>query len=225
MCIRDSSKGTEWELTAQPIRNWNVTLNFATTNATHIQIDPATVALMANLETFFNGPGGQIRMWSNGGGNGNLIGFNWTNNVYNPYLTEVASEGQRAPDLPSWTANAVTTYNFDRGPLKGWLIGGAFREESSRILGYQYNATLNGGLGGLDVSKPWNGPEESHVDLWLGYQRRMFANKINWRTQLNVTNVGQSTTLKAAQYEPDGSLALARIENGMEWTLTNTFDF
>jgi hypothetical protein len=219
------SKGTEWELSAQPIRNWNVTLNFATTNATHIQIDPATVALMANLETFFNGPGGQIRMWSNGGGNGNLIGFNWTNNVYNPYLTEVASEGQRAPDLPSWTANAVTTYNFDRGPLKGWLIGGAFREESSRILGYQYNATLNGGLGGLDVSKPWNGPEESHVDLWLGYQRRMFANKINWRTQLNVTNVGQSTTLKAAQYEPDGSLALARIENGMEWTLTNTFDF
>ena len=34
------SKGTEWELSAQPIRNWNVTLNFATTNATHIQIDP-----------------------------------------------------------------------------------------------------------------------------------------------------------------------------------------
>ena len=53
----------------------------------------------------------------------------------------------------------------------------------------------------------------------------MFANKINWRIQLNVTNVGQRTQLVPAQYEPDGSLALARIENGMEWNLTNSFDF
>jgi hypothetical protein len=33
------------------------------------------------------------------------------------------------------------------------------------------------------------------------------------------------TELVAAQYEPDGSLALARIQDGMSWQLTNSFDF
>jgi hypothetical protein len=219
------SKGTELELNAQPMRNWNVTLNYSTTNATHSAIDPATAGLMANFHAFFDGPGGQLRMWGNGGGVGNQIGTNWNNNVYNPYLTEIASVGQRAPDLPPWNLNLISTYSFDRGPIKGVLVGGGFRDEGSRILGYHYLATLNNGLGGLDVSNPWNGPTESHVDLWLGYQRRVFANKINWRIQLNVYNVGQSTTLKPAQYEPDGSLALARIENGMTWQLTNSFTF
>ena len=116
----------------------------------------------------------------------------------------------------------ITTYNFDRGALKGIIVGGAFRDQGSRILGYHYSATINGGL---DVFQPWNGPTESHVDLWVGYQRRVFANKINWRIQLNGTNVGASTTRKSAHYEPDGSLALARIENGMEWQVTNTFQF
>jgi hypothetical protein len=219
------SKGTELELTAQPIRNWNITLNYSTTNATHSAIDPATAGLMANLHAFFDGPGGQLRMWGNGGGVGNLIGTNWNNNVYNPYLTELASVGQEAPDLPPWNVNLITTYTFDRGPIKGVLVGGAFRDEGPRILGYHYSATINDGLGGLLVTDPWMGPTESHVDLWVGYSRRVFANKINWRIQLNLTNVGESTTLKPAQYEPDGSLALARIENGMEWTLANTFTF
>ncbi len=219
------SKGTEWELTAQPLRNWNITVNVATTNATHTAIDPATVGLMANLEAFFLGPGGQLRQWGNGSGVGNQIGQAWINNVYDPYLTEVAGEGQRAPDLPQWNANIVTTYTIDRGTLKGVILGGAFRDEGTRILGYHYNSTINNGLGGLDVSQPWYGPTDQHVDLWLGYQRRVFANKINWRIQLNLTNVGQSTKLVPAQYEPDGSLALARIQNGMEWKLSNTFDF
>ena len=97
--------------------------------------------------------------------------------------------------------------------------------EAARVLGYQYNQALDDGNGGLDVTKPWYGPTDNHVDLWLGYQRRVFANKINWRIQLNVTNVGQNTELVPAQYEPDGTLALARIQNGMEWQLTNSFDF
>jgi hypothetical protein len=219
------SKGTEWELTAQPVRNWNITINVSTTHATHSAIDPATAGLMANFHAFFDGPGGQLRMWGNNTGVGNQIGTNWNNNVYDPYLTEVNSVGQEVPDLPQWNANLITTYNFDRGPLKGFLIGGAFRDEGARILGYQYSATINGGLGGLDVGEPLMGPTEHHFDGWVGYQRRVFANKINWRIQVNLTNIGESTRLLPAQYEPDGSLALARIENGMEWTLSNTFQF
>ena len=80
-------------------------------------------------------------------------------------------------------------------------------------------------LGTLDVTKPWIGPNDEHYDLWFGYSRRVFANKINWRIQANLKNVGESTRLVASQYEPDGSLALSRIQEGMTWELTNSFDF
>ncbi len=216
------SKGMEWELTAQPLRNWNVTLNFSTTQATKIDIDPETVKFITTFTNFMNGPAGQIRTWYNMGG---PIGPQWDAYVYAPYLTEQAQAGQSAPDLPKWNFNIVSTYIFDRGPIKGVIIGGGLRTEAKRILGYQYNQALNDGQGSLDVTKPWYGPQDTHVDLWLGYERKVFARRINWRIQLNLTNVGEDAHLVPAQYEPDGSLALARIQNGMEWALTNKFDF
>jgi hypothetical protein len=212
------SKGEEFELSAQPIRNWNITVNYSRTFATHENIDALTASFMAQLTQFFNGPGGQLRIW---GAGGSAIQSNWIENVYNPYLVEVNSQGQSAPEVAPWRLNAITTYQFDRGKLKGYFIGGALRVEAGRIEGYQYSPTL----GTLDVTKPWMGPNDTHVDLWFGYSRRIFANKINWRIQANLRNVGESTRLVASQYQPDGSLALERIQEGMTWELTNAFDF
>ena len=212
------SKGEEFELTAQPTRNWNITVNYSRTFATHTNIDALTAGFMAQLTQFFNGPGGQLRIW---GAYGTPIQQNWISNVYNPYLVEVNSQGQSAPEVAPWRFNLITTYNFDRGKLKGYFIGGAARLEAGRIEGYQYSPVL----GTLDVTKPWIGPNDEHYDLWFGYSRRIFANKINWRIQANLKNVGESTRLVASQYEPDGSLALVRIQEGMTWQLTNSFDF
>ena len=64
-----------------------------------------------------------------------------------------------------------------------------------------------------------------YTSLWFGYQRRIFANKINWRIQANLHNLFTKDHLVPAQYEPDGTLALARIQEGMTWQLTNSFDF
>jgi hypothetical protein len=77
----------------------------------------------------------------------------------------------------------------------------------------------------LDVNKPWIGPDDKHYDLWFGYSRRIVRDKIKWRIQANLRNVGEKTRLVASQYQPDGSLALARIQEGMSWQLTNSFDF
>jgi hypothetical protein len=212
------SKGEEFELTAQPTRNWNITVNYSRTFATHTNIDALTAGFMAQLTQFFNGPGGQLRIW---GAGGNTIQSNWIDNVYNPYLVEVDSEGQSAPEVAPWRLNAITTYNFDRGKLKGYFIGGAMRLEASRIEGYGYSPTL----GTLNVNDVILGPEDQHFDLWFGYTRRIFANKINWRIQANIRNLFQKTELVASQYEPNGDLALARIQEGMTWQLTNSFDF
>jgi TonB-dependent Receptor Plug Domain len=212
------SRGQEFELSAQPTRNWNITLNYTRTFATHANIDALTVGLMNQITTWFNGPAGQLRLW---GGYGSPIYQSWIANVWNPYLVEINSQGQSAPEVSPWRLNLVTTYSFDHGKLKGYFIGGAGRLEAGRIEGYQYNPTL----GTLDVSKPWDGPNDEHFDMWAGYSKRIFANKINWRIQVNLHNVLEKTRLVNAQYEPDGSLALARIQEGMTWQLTNSFDF
>jgi hypothetical protein len=78
--------------------------------------------------------------------------------------------------------------------------------------------------GGLNVNEPFMGPTDTHVDMWIGYQRKLFAN-VNWRIQLNMQNVGEKDSLVPAQYEPDGSLALERIQEGMGFRLENSFDF
>jgi len=78
--------------------------------------------------------------------------------------------------------------------------------------------------GGLNVNEPFMGPTDTHVDVWLGYQRKLFKN-VNWRIQLNISNFGEKDTLVPAQYEPDGSLALERIQEGALYRLENSIDF
>ena len=76
----------------------------------------------------------------------------------------------------------------------------------------------------LKSTSPFGGENETHFDAWVGYTRKLGHN-INWRIQLNGRSVGEKDHLVAARINPDGSLALARIVQGMGWELTNALDF
>jgi hypothetical protein len=233
--VDNLSKGVEIELTTQLLRNWNVTLNYSHVNATHSDIDPAAQAFISQLTGFMNGPGGAIRMWCSGCG---TLGADWNSSIVAPFTVELNDQGHEAPEVSPWRMNLITNYTFDRGPIKGVFVGGALRMEASRILGYRYNPNFKNvnstdpnyanvvavTEGGLDVNQPIMGSTDTHVDAWVGYTRKVYKN-VNWRIQLNLRNVGEKDTLVAAQFEPDGSLALARIQEGMGWSLENSFDF
>jgi hypothetical protein len=213
------SKGTEIEVTGQLTKNWNLTANYSRTFATHSSIDPTTTAFMAQQYAFFTGVAGQLRLGA--GPASNAIGPSWINFIYDPYLVEVATEGHSAPEIAPWRVNIITTYTFDRGPLKGWFVGGASRMEAGRILGYAFDPTTNF----LNVNQPWIGQTDTHFDGWVGYSRRVFNNKVNWRIQANLRNILEKAHLEPDSVEPDGTYALERIEDGMTWTLSNTFEF
>ena len=238
--VDNLSKGVEIELTAQPIKNWNVTLNYAKVKATHLSIDTVSQQFMSEMTGFMNGPGGQVREWYNGGG---VLGGQWNQSLVAPYSVFQNSLGHEAPEVSPWRLNLVTTYNFEHGAVKGVFVGGALRTESGRIIGYKFSSTfvnkissdpnyannlipsLNSiTVGGLDIDQPFRGANETHVDAWVGYTRKLKYG-INWRIQLNIRSVGEKDRLFAAQLNPDGSLALARIVQGMGWQLTNSFDF
>ncbi len=233
--VDNLSKGVELELTAQPIRNWNITLNYSHVNATHSNVDPASQAFISEMTGFMNGPGGQIRMWYNGGG---TLGSDWNSSIVAPWTVELNEQGHEAPEVSPWRLNLISTFAFDRGPIKGVFVGGALRVEAARILGYKfdpnfknvnstdpnYAAVVAVTEGGLNVNEPFMGPNDTHVDGWFGYQRKIYKN-VNWRIQLNLQSIGEKDHLTPASYEPDGSLALARIQLGMGWRLENSFDF
>jgi hypothetical protein len=75
------------------------------------------------------------------------------------------------------------------------------------------------------VKNPYLGEAESNVDLWVGYRRKVFGDRVYWNVQLNVKNVGRGNQLIAVSAQPDGSIASARISAPQLWTLTNTFEF
>ncbi|HEY9154519.1 MAG TPA: hypothetical protein VIM69_05275, partial [Opitutaceae bacterium] len=240
--VDNLSKGIEIELSAQPIKNWNFTVNYAHVKATHENIDQAAQDFIGTMTAFMNGPGGQVREWYNGGP---TLGSQWNSSIVAPFTVELDSLGHEAPEISPWRVNAVTTYNFDHGALKGVFVGGGLRIDAARIIGYYYDASFKNvnsndpnyaavaavTQGGLDVDDPIRGKNEEHVDAWVGYSRKL-AHKLNWRIQLNLRNVGEHDHLIAAQDNPGDralniapSVALARISEGMSWQLTNTIEF
>jgi len=233
--VDNLSNGTEVELSYQPVKNWNITLNYSKVNATHANIDPVSQAFLSTMTAFMNGPGGQVREWYNGGG---TLGAQWNSSIVAPYAVLVNELGHAAPEVSPWRFNAVSTYNFDSGVVKGVFVGGALRVEAGRIIGYHFDPSFKNTissdpnyaavtaltLGGLDVNKPFIGSNDTHLDGWVGYSRKV-TRDVNWRIQLNVRSIGEKDRLQASRINPDGSIALARIVQGMGFQLTNSFDF
>lgn len=233
--VDNLSSGTEIELMAQPTKHWNVSVNYSKVDATHEAIDPVSRRFLGAMTAFMNGPGGQIREWFNGG---QTLQSQWNSSIVAPYTVMLNGLGHAAPEVSPWRLNAVSTYTFDRVALKGAFIGGALCIEAGRIIGYRFDPTFVNAntndpdyanvcfltVGGLNVNQPFKGENDSHFDLWLGYSRKV-TRDVNWRIQLNIRSVGEKNKLVAARVRPNGDLALARIQQGMGWQLTNTFDF
>ena len=107
--VDNLSKGVEIELSAQPTKNWNLTVNYVHVKATHENIDQAAQDFIGSMTAFMNGPGGQVREWYNGG---NTLGSQWNSSIVAPFTVELDSLGHEAPEISPWRANAITTYNF-----------------------------------------------------------------------------------------------------------------
>ncbi len=233
--VDNLSKGYEVELSAQPVKNWNLTLNYSKVDASHENVDADSQKFIGDMTQFMNGPGGQVREWFNGGG---TLGAQWNSSIVAPFTVLLNQQGKAAPEVSPWRLNMVSTYNFDHGFLKSFFVGGALRLEAGRIIGYKFDplfknvnsddpryAAVPGlTLGGLNVNQVYKGDNEHHVDAWVGYSRKL-SSKINWRIQVNVRSVGEKDRLIAARLQPNGDIALARISQGMGWQLTNSFEF
>mgnify|MGYP001180936441 CR=1 FL=1 len=218
------SEGYEIEVNFRPVRNWNITLNASRTKAMRSNIGgEALNAWVDARNAVWNGAGGEILNSGTGVG---TLGDMWNNNFFNTYLPQRLQNGTAMPEMRLWRVNLISNYNFIKGRLKGFKVGGAYRWEDKVGIGYQPAVvTINGeDLESIDLSKPFWGPSTTTVDAWVGYTRKL-NKRINWQVQLNVRNLLGENELVPINIQPDGTAAAFRIRNGPSWSISNNFEF
>jgi hypothetical protein len=172
-------------------------------------------------QPWFNGPQTYDAGW---GVDGNIATYFSSFNTGRVLATYKAEEGLTTPELREWRANLINNYEFSDGRFKGWNFGGAARWESEAAIGYP-GITENGLLVALDLNNPYTDGEQFNIDLWAGYSRKLWNDRVRWNIQLNVRNVTEKEGLQPILKNSDGTPAQFRIEFGPTWYLTSTFNF
>ncbi len=215
------SKGLEFELNYQPTKNWNIAANVSKTKATQLNIGGALKEWVEKVDALAYTNAGDLRTWW--AGETTTMRDFWNQNVMSQYNLLKLKEGSNVPELRPWRFNLVSNYNFEKGLLKGVNVGAAYRWESGVEVGYPVLKNQDG-VYVYDVENPYKGPSEDHVDLWLGYGRKL-TRKVDWRVQLNLRNAFANKRLIPVSVNPDGSGAAYRLPELTSWQLTNTFSF
>ena len=129
-------------------------------------------------------------------------------------------EGTDASELRKWRFNLISNYSFTHGSLKGFGVGGGYRWQDKVVIGYPLSSA-----GVFDLTKPYYGPSEAAIDLWVSYEHKL-TKKINWKVQLNVRNAFAKDGLIPVSIEPDGKTwATVRTKPTQQFLLNNTFSF
>lgn len=224
------SKGYEIELTANPTKNWRISVNASKTQAMRNNVGGTALNEVVEImnNAFNNTAAGQIRLWGGGNTNNKVVSM-WNGNFYNPYVLMKLQEGTYTPELRKWRFNVVTNYNFTEGRLKGFNVGAGYRWQDKIAIGYPVASTSTAGVFTFDIANPIMGPREDAIDFWIGYEKKL-TSKIDWRIQFNIRNLGDGNKVIPLTVQPttDGSkytVAAWRIAPGQTWEITNTFKF
>jgi len=214
------SEGYEIELLLRPTNNWDISFNAVQTEAVNLGLDQETVEFIDLQRERLAGPLGDIRIWWVGD---RATRDQFESNVGAAFDFTQSTVGFDLPEVRQWNMNAVTNYRFNEGALKGLNLGGAVRYQDDYIIGYGITET-SPDVWIQDPNQPYYAGGDTKFDLWAGYSRKL-TEKVNWSIQLNLKNVGASKGLVPISVQPDGTTAASRIEEGMTWAISNTFQF
>ncbi len=220
-----TSKGYEFEFVANPTENWRIAINASKSKAVRSNIGGEAVNLY--METMIDGlnntTAGDLKMWW---GNPGQMTFlqRWNDEAAGPWALTKLTEGANTPELREWKWNLITNYNFTEGALNGFNVGAGYRWQDKIIVGYPV-VRAEDNTPSFDLDSPYFQSAQAFLDLWVGYEKQL-SDKIHWKIQLNVRNVGDGDKLLPLSVQPDGSTwAEVRIAPTQEWFLTNTFSF
>lgn len=223
------SKGYEFEIVANPTRNWRIALNGAKARATESNIALPWIEFVNDRIDIWRqypdlaGPAseGQTETVRN-----RVLGLTQTLNVIKQ------SEGQRSHQQREWRVNLLTRYAFDEGVLKGAFVGGGYRWRSKATIGYQAVTVANefpfpgvpDDIVVPSVSAPIHGAGNADTELFFGYSRKL-NDRMKWKVQLNIRNVLGENDLLGQRANTDGDITVYTVPQPRRFILTNTLEF
>ena len=223
-----ASDGYELEINLTPVRNWNIRVNGAKSQAVESNIGKPWFAWGAQ----------RLPVWEsvtakNGEVDAQGRPVTWTTAPYNPnaptgetlaqhYQANVvgrsysfisAADGRATDTARNARANFITNYSFTEERLKGFNVGGAARWRAKPTIGYGTSVSSAGAVI-LDLDKAYRGKEEFYVDGILGYRGKLKAfGGFSYRLQLNVRNVlGRDNPIPVQTWTTGEVVKLATIE-------------
>ena len=211
--------GYEFDVICNPTPRWRIALNAARQQTVSANTGASFTRMIALLDPVW---GGTAAALPDSATSNNTLGQTWAGIKANAEKA-VLLDGSPSPELRRWRCNVVSNYTFDRGPLKGWRLGGAYRWQDKAAIGYPVRI-LSDGSGVYDVKRPYFGPTEHNIDGWVGYSRKL-GEKIRWSAQLNLRNIGVGNRLIPVSAQPDGTYDTMRIADPQNWQLTSSFEF
>ena len=227
------AKGTEMDVVFNPTRQWRILLNVANQETVQSNVTPVVSGLVNMLQPAIDKLGGLPRFNYPAGYNlGEALPANvttlanwWTTNILVPYATMKATEGVASVEQRKWRVNLVTSYNFSReSKLRGVSVGAGVRWQDKLGIGYPTSYKADRSIF-IDTARPYYAPSETNVDAWVGYERKLWRDRINWKVQLNVRNIIGDHDPIPITVQPWGETAMARLAPERRWFLTNTFSF
>ena len=184
------SRGFEWEATYAITRNWRLMANVAQTKAVESEKGTNWVEVVDWVQkNWFANPAVRALRVGAGGVLDTVGG--WEQRAVTGFRNVQATNGASNPRIVKWRANAVTNYTFpSTSRLKGVGVGGGVRFQDRVFLGYRGRTNPADPAGSLiaDPTKPILGPIETNFDFWASYRRRILADKVSLKLQLNVRN-------------------------------------
>lgn len=237
-----TAKGTEIDVIFNPTRNWRILANVAKQETVQSNSFPNFKEFVTRMLPAWNDSVNGVRLrdiprngYPSGTGPSNppaseqRFGDWLDTEVLVPYATLLATEGSASAEQRKWRANLVANYTFSKGgflgdKLAGWSIGGSVRWQDKLGIGYPTTRNANGSVN-IDIQHPFYAPAETNVDARIGYTRRLWNKRVEWRAQLNVSNLFSDDKPIAIGVQPWGEYATARIAPERRWYLTNTFSF
>ncbi len=243
-----SASGTEIELVYNPTKKWRILANVAKQETVQSNSYPIAQEFIARMLPIWNSTltdpvsGVTLKMtdlpranWPEGTGPANpnpqmgTYGAYLEQFVFVPLATALATDGTASAEQRKWRANLVSNYSFGSDSvfgsrLQGWSVGGGLRWQDKLGIGYPTTRNPDGTVN-IDIKRPFYAPQETTVDAWVGYERKLWQKRIGWKVQLSVRNLIADRTPIAITVQPWGEVASVRTPPEQRWYLTNTFNF
>ncbi|MCB1120523.1 MAG: hypothetical protein KJT03_03160, partial [Verrucomicrobiae bacterium] len=233
------SKGYELEIVANPVRGFRILFNVAQVETSNSNIAPTMRAwieeefgpwhagTLSNPSKFGALHRGNpfLKPEQYGGNPPNTNVQNWTDNVLRDWEVIKAQEGTFTPEVRKYRLNFVANYDFQEGFLRGFGVGLTSRYQSRVAIGFPISPDEEG-IPKPDIANPFYGPSEINWGLRFAYRTRIFDDKVNWRIQLNLSNIfSDERELIPVRMNDFGLIAQSRTSPPKGFILSSRFDW